>query len=141
VPFTVRHTPPVGIGFPVVALTVIVTFNCCVVVMLVGFGVAVIVGVVFVGAAPVPLNITVCGELLALLSITFKVAVRVPVALGVNVTWIEQPPPPLTPDWQLFVWLKSPVLVPVKVNVGGFRAAAPVFDSTTVSAVLDVPTA
>jgi hypothetical protein len=88
----------------------------------------------------VPLSATVWGELLALLSATFKVAVRVPAAEGVKVTRIEQLPPALMPDWQLLVWLKSPALAPVMVMLGGFKATVPVSVAATFSGVLGVPT-
>jgi hypothetical protein len=43
-----RTTEPVGVGLPLVALTVTATLSCCAVVMLDGIGTTVTVGVVFV---------------------------------------------------------------------------------------------
>jgi hypothetical protein len=61
----------------------------------------------------VPVTLAVCGVLLAL-SVTVKVALRVPTAVGVNVTSIEQLAPAARLAPQLFVCAKSPLLVPVK---------------------------
>jgi hypothetical protein len=53
-----RTTEPVGVGLPLVALTVTAALSCCAVVMLDGVGTTVTVGVVFAGAVtitePVP---------------------------------------------------------------------------------------
>ena len=56
----------------------------------------------------------VWGLLLAL-SVTVNVALRGPVAVGVNVTLIVQFPPAATLDPQVLVCPKSPGLAPVKV--------------------------
>src|SRR5256712_484762 len=63
--------------------------------------------------APVPVTLAVCGLLLAL-SVTVNVALRAPIAVGVNVTSIEQLAPAARLAPQLFVCAKSPLLVPVK---------------------------
>lgn len=98
------------------------------------------------GAAPVPLNVTVCGLPVAL-SDTFKVAVRVPTAVGVNKTLIVQFAPPARvpiglhpPDIVGKGKLKSPAFVPVTVNPEKFTVAVPLFVTVTVSAALVVPT-
>ena len=51
--------------------------------------------------APVPVRLAVCGLLLAL-SVTVRVAPRVPVAVGVNVTSMEQLAPAPKVEPQLF---------------------------------------
>jgi hypothetical protein len=62
--------------------------------------------------------------------------VRLPVAVGVNVTWIVQLPPAATVVfWQLSVSLKSP-LIAIAVGV---RATLPVFVRVTVCVLLAVP--
>src|SRR5207249_807648 len=63
--------------------------------------------------APVPVTLAVCGLLLAL-SVTVNVALLVPIAVGVNVTSIEQLAPAARLVPQLLVCAKSPLLVPVK---------------------------
>ena len=62
---------------------------------------------------PSPDTAAVCGLLLAL-SVTVSVALRVPAAVGVNVTSIEQLAPAARLAPQLFVCAKSPLLAPVK---------------------------
>jgi hypothetical protein len=67
--------------------------------------------------APVPVNVTVCG-LPPPASAIESVAERVPDAAGVNVTLKVQFAPGATPAaGQLFVWAKSPGLVPVMLGV------------------------
>lgn len=58
------------------------------------------------GTLPLPLRLTVCG-LPGALSLTLSVPERIPAAVGVNVTLIEQLLPAATDDPQLFVWEKS----------------------------------
>src|SRR5438874_746877 len=65
------------------------------------------------GAVPVPDTPEVWGLLLAL-SVTVSVPLRDPVAVGVNVTSIEQLAPAARLVPQLLVCAKSPLLVPVK---------------------------
>ena len=48
------------------------------------------------------------------MSVTVNVALRVPLAVGMNVTSIEQLAPAAKLGPQLFVCAKSPLLVPVK---------------------------
>jgi hypothetical protein len=66
--------------------------------------------------------------------------VRVPVALGVNVTLIVQDAPAATDVPQLFVCAKSPVLVPVMAILVTLNAALPVLLNVTACAALVVPT-
>ena len=80
---------------------------------------------------PVPVKLTVCGLPLAL-SETARVAVRVPVAVGVNVTTIVQLQLTASDVPQLFVWAKSPLLVPVIAILEMVRLTLPVFESVTV---------
>ena len=79
---------------------------------------------------PVPLRLAVWG-LPAALSLTVRVAVRVPVAVGVNVTLIVQLPPAATLEPQLLVCAKSPLLVPVMAMLVIDSAALPEFDRFT----------
>ena len=67
------------------------------------------------GAVPVPVSDALTVGFRASLLPTVSVADRAPVADGVNVTLMAQfaPPPTLAP--QVFVWVKSPLLVPVTV--------------------------
>jgi hypothetical protein len=57
---------------------------------------------------PFPVRLSVCG-LFAALSLTVKVPLRVPDAVGVKVTWIAQLEPASMGAEQLLVWAKSPV--------------------------------
>lgn len=96
--------------------------------------------------APVPVKATVCG-LPVTLSATFRVAVRVPTAVGVNSTLIVQ----LAPTAKLPAPLhmvpevgngtpKSPAFVPVTVKPAKLMAAVPVFETVTLCGALVVPT-
>ena len=65
------------------------------------------------------------------LSVTVNAALRVPVAVGVNVTLMVQLAPAATLEPQVFVWAKSPPLapaIPMPLIVNG---ALPVFVSVT----------
>ena len=66
------------------------------------------------GAVPVAEMLAVCGLLLAS-SVTVRVALRAPVAVGVKVTLMVQVAPAATLVPQLLLCPKSPLLVPVKV--------------------------
>lgn len=63
------------------------------------------------GGTPEPAKPTNCGLPVAL-SPMFNVAEREPVAVGMNVTLIEQFPPALTLDPQVLICWKSPALAP-----------------------------
>ena len=80
--------------------------------------------------APVPVTLAVCGLLLAL-SVTVNVALRVPTAVGVNVTSIEQLAPAARLAPQLLVCAKSPLLVPVKAMLVMLSAELVPFWSAT----------
>jgi hypothetical protein len=67
-------------------------------------------------------------------------ALRVPAAVGANVTLIMQFAPAATPLPQVFVWEKSPGFVPVKPKLGAFSAAFPVLLRVAFCAALVVPT-
>lgn len=80
---------------------------------------------------PVPVRVTFCG-LPEELSVTLKVPVRVPEAVGVNVTLMLQFPPAASELPQLLVWPKSPLAaIPAMVSV-----PLPVLESVTVCAAL-----
>ena len=89
------------------------------------------------GGTPVPANLTNCGLPVAL-SPMLKVAEREPVAVGVNVTSIEQFPPGTTPDPQLFVCWKSLALLPPTEIPVMLSAALPELVSITLCAGLVV---
>lgn len=74
------------------------------------------------------------------MSLRVNVAVRVPEAAGSKVTEIEQFFPTATLGSQVFVWVKSPLLVPVMVTLLTSRVALPELVSVTVIAALVVPT-
>jgi hypothetical protein len=89
---------------------------------------------VITAPVPVPVNETVCG-LPGALSATESVPVRVPVAVGVNVTEILQFEPAASVVEQVFVCAKSPVReIPMPVNVD-----VPSLYSVTICAALVVP--
>ena len=79
---------------------------------------------------PVPVTLAVCGLSLAL-SVTVRVALRVPVAVGLNVRLIVQLDPAATLEPQLLVCAKSPLLVPVMAMLVIDSAALPEFDRFT----------
>ncbi len=82
-------------------------------------------------SAPVPLK----GMLALELPLTDRVPLSVPRTVGVKVTLMEQLAPAAKEVPQLFVWLKSPVVLkPVIVS-----GAPPVFDKLTLCAALEVP--
>jgi hypothetical protein len=64
-------------------------------------------------------------------SLTESEALRVPPALGVKVTLIAQFEPAATLVPQLFVWAKSPLLMPLIPMLEMFSVALPVLDSVT----------
>ena len=86
---------------------------------------------------PFPVRLAVCG-LPGASSVTMSEAVRVPDALGVNVTLIVQlaPAARLTP--QVFVWAKLLLLVPPIVIALRVKEALPVLVIVTVRAALVV---
>jgi hypothetical protein len=85
------------------------------------------------GSNPIPLNPTLCADpaIPPVLSVTTKLAVRDPCAVGLNVTVTAQLPPAATLPPQLFVALKSPAFappVPIELIVS---AALPPFVTVT----------
>jgi len=90
------------------------------------------------GWTAVPARLTVCGLPLAL-SVTPSDALRVPAAVGANVTLIVQPPPAVTLLPQVFVWAKSPGFVPPMAMPDMLKEALPVFESVIVCGELVVP--
>src|SRR5438874_299907 len=91
---------------------------------------------------PVPLSATVCGLPLAL-SVIDRLALRVPVAVGVKVTLMLQEALAARVVGlmgHMLVWVKSPALVPLIPIVLMVRSALPLLVSVTVWAVLLVLT-
>jgi len=84
-------------------------------------------------AAPVPVRLTVCGLPVAL-SVTVIVPGRLPAAVGVKVTLMEQLAPAATEGPQVLVWAYG-ALAAMLVMV---RAAVPELVSVTVCAALVV---
>jgi hypothetical protein len=96
--------------------------------------------IVSFATAPIPLSVTVCG-LPAALSVTLRAAVRVPLAVGLNVTLMLQLAPVANELPQVWVCAKSPALVPVIAIPLIVKLVVPTLLSVTVSAGLDVPRA
>ena len=88
-------------------------------------------------AAPVPVSETVCGLPVAL-SLIETFAVRVPAAVGVNVTLMVQLALAFTLLPQVLVAAKSPLFVPVIVILVRESAAEPLLVSVTLCAALVV---
>ncbi len=82
------------------------------------------------GAVPVPDRLAVCGLPLAL-SVTVRVAPRVPVTVAVKVTLMVQFELAANELPQLLVWAKSVMLVPVTAMLEILNAAPPGFESVT----------
>jgi hypothetical protein len=91
-----------------------------------------------VGAVPVPERFTVWGLPLAL-SVIVSEAVRLPVAVGVNVTLIVQLPPAATELPQALVSAKSPGFVPVMVILEMLSEVLPVLERVALCEGLDEP--
>ena len=122
---TVRGALPVLVSTAVLGALVVFTF-CLLKLRLVGDRVA-------VGATPAPDTLDVWGLLLAL-SVTVRVAPRVPVAAGVKVTLMVQVPLAARVEGltgQLLVCPKSPGLVPVKPMLVMVKAVPLGFESVT----------
>jgi hypothetical protein len=89
---------------------------------------------------PIPLSITFCG-LPAALSLMLTAAVRVPLAVGLNVTLTLQLAPAANELPQVWVCAKFPALVPVIAMLLMVKLVVPVFLRVTVLAALVVPIA
>ena len=88
---------------------------------------------VTVGTVPVPERLTVCGLPVAL-SLKVRPALRLPAAVGVNVTLMVQLVLAASVEGlmgQLFVWPKSPGFVPLMAMLVIVNGALPVFESVT----------
>ena len=85
---------------------------------------------------PVPDRAAVWG-LPVPLSVTVTAAVRAPVAVGLNVALMAHWAPAARLDPQVFVWAKSPLLVPVRLTAWGVLEAL----SLIVSVPVRVPVA
>jgi hypothetical protein len=92
--------------------------------------------------APVPVRLTDCWlpATLLLLSVMIKEAVRLPIAVGVNVTLMVQLPLAASELPHVLVCAKSPGLAPVNATLAMDRATFPVLFSVTVWAALVVLT-
>jgi hypothetical protein len=77
---------------------------------------------------PVPCSVTACGDPPPL-SLMASDALRVPVALGVKVTEIEQLCPPASVDPQLLVSPKSFAFLPVMLKPENVRLVLPLLVS------------
>jgi hypothetical protein len=88
---------------------------------------------------PVPDNVTVCG-LPAALSVTFKSALRAPVAVGLNVTLIVQLALAASELPHVLVCAKSPGSRPASVMLVIVIAVVPTFFRVAVMTELVVPT-
>lgn len=132
---TVIDVDPVPVFFTVTTLAaLVVPIVCAANVSLVGVAVT-----TTVAALPVPVRATVCGEFVAL-SATETVPVRVPTAVGLNVTDMVQLallPPSVVP--QGVVPLPTAAKFPVVV-IASEVLAVPVFFTVTVLPALVVPT-
>ena len=85
------------------------------------------------GATPVPVRLMVCGLPVAL-SVTVIVPGRLPAAVGVKVTLMEQLAPAATEAPQVLVWAYGGLAT----MLGIFSAAVPELVSVTVCAALVV---
>src|SRR5260370_418094 len=92
--------------------------------------------VVIVGPPPVPVKLAACALPVAL-SVTTRLPVRVPLLLGVKVTYMVHVEPAATPFPQLSVSAKSPVVAMLAICTG----AVPLLVSVTVWDGLVVPAA
>jgi len=92
-----------------------------------------------VNVTPVPVRPMVCG-LPAALSVIVTLAVRLPFAVGVKVTLMVQLAPAARELPHVFVWTKSPLLVPVIAILVMLTAVLPVLAIVTAWAVVVVPT-
>src|SRR5260370_9051623 len=88
-----------------------------------------------VAVEPIPVRLTDCG-LPEALSVMLRVPVRLPDAVGVNVTLMVQLAPAATELPQVLVWAKSPLAE----TLVRFSEALPVLESVTDCAALVVPT-
>jgi len=91
-----------------------------------------------VGTPPVPDNVTACG-LPTALSVIVSDALRAPVAVGLNVTLMVHEDPTVRVLPQVWVWAKSPLLVPVIAMLDIVSVLPPLFLTVTVWAALVVP--
>jgi len=87
------------------------------------------------GTVPVPFRLTMCG-LPAASSVIVTAPVRIPVAVGVNLTLILQLDPAVSDEPHVVVSEKSPLTAMLVI----FSAAVPVFFNVTLCDALVVPT-
>ena len=86
------------------------------------------------GATPVPVSVTVWG-LATASSVMVRKPERVPAAVAVNVTFIVQLAKAAIVPMQLFVWLKSPLMLTLVTASG----PGPLLLTVTVCAGLAIP--
>jgi hypothetical protein len=91
------------------------------------------------GVTPVPVRATFCG-LPAALSVILTLADRVPAAVGLNVTLMEQFAPAATLPPHVLVCAKSPAFAPAIEMLAIVSVAVPVLDRFTICTPLVVPT-
>src|SRR5229473_2781047 len=91
------------------------------------------------GAVPVPVSDTLCG-LPEASSAIVTLADRFPVAVGLNLTLMEQFALAATLPPHVLVCEKSPALVPVTAMLEIVNVAVPVLDRLTICTLLVVPT-
>lgn len=89
-------------------------------------------------ARPLLVRATVCG-LPGRLSLMFRLAAKLPVALGEKVTLMLQPPPAGSEPGQLLVWEKVLLFAPVIAIDEMLTALRDVFVTVTVIGLLVVP--
>src|SRR2546425_1264735 len=125
VPTLVRVTVFVGLVVPIVPVASTAKLK------LLGAGVAVVL---------IRLSVAFCG-LPSALPATLSAALRVPLAVGMNVTLILQLAPAANELPQVWVCAKFPALFPVIAMLLMVKLVVPVFLSVTVLAALVVPIA
>src|ERR1039458_1388968 len=91
-----------------------------------------------VTVTPVPVRLTVCG-LPTALSVIVTLAGRLPLAAFVKVTWMVQLAPPASEFPHVFVWAKSPLLLPVIAILVRLTAVLPVLANVTALGVVVAP--
>jgi hypothetical protein len=94
---------------------------------------------VLAAVAPVPVNVALWGEPVAL-SVTEIAAVSAPIAVGLKFTVIVQLPPAATLVPQLLLWAKLLIFAPVTEMLVMVSAPVPGFESVNGNAVAYAPT-
>src|SRR5579872_4637071 len=129
----VRGTVPVLVSFTAAVALVVPTFWLPKLTLV---GLKLTTGMVVV---PLPLSATFCG-LPGPPSANVRLAVRLPLFVGVKVTLTLQDALAARLPGQLLVWAKSPPFVPVRPMLLMLKADVPLLNSLIVCAALVVPT-